>query len=222
MLQSAAAAGAAAQCCVSLVSKQGTLNLEMDSPAMVKAWIKELTHVLQRDGRRVTDEAAERAAALAAQGGSHPSPWAHSAAAPIPAGRRLSIMPSAIGGLPRTAHEAAMALGGKRRQSLLHLSTTDTVRMLQDGRRFYRYASGTNGPTREIVTLFYVKDKNGRLARLGTVNGRAVFLRLAAPPCSSAPAPSFCVALGFFFFPFPPQPFSGVVLASACRTRAAR
>lgn len=122
------------------------MNFELDSPSLLKDWVKELTTIISKDGRRVADVAAENAAAGAA------SPKA---------GRRMSIMPTgSMAGLPKTAQETALGMNVKRRQSLLHLSTSDTVRVLQDGRRFYRYFEGSNGVQKELVTLFYVRDKN--------------------------------------------------------------
>jgi hypothetical protein len=74
--------------------------------------------------------------------------------------KRASIMSTKVTGLPSTAHETALGLNVKRRQSLLHLSTTETVRMLQDGRRFYRYFGQPPNIQKELITLFYVKEKN--------------------------------------------------------------
>jgi hypothetical protein len=162
VMKSPAAAQADPKCCLSLVSRHGTFNFQLDSPALLKAWVRELTSVLQRDGRKVADEAAEAAAASAAQTAGSSASTLGSSSSSRASGRRLSVMPTAIGGLPKTAHETAVAMNVKRRQSLLHLSTTDTVRMLQDGRRFTRYFDGMRGGVvqKELVTVFYARDTN--------------------------------------------------------------
>lgn len=126
------------------MSRHGTFNFTLDSPALLQAWVKELTTTLQRDGRKVDEGAGAGAGAAAG-----PS---------APQGRRMSIMPTAIGGLPKTAQQTAIELNTKK--SLLHVSTTDTVRMLQEGRRFHRYFDGLQGPQKELVTVFYDKNSN--------------------------------------------------------------
>lgn len=142
ILKSAVAASADPKCCLSLVSRHGTFNFTLDSPALLAAWVKELTTTLQRDGRKVDEGAGAGASPSAPQG----------------SGRRMSIMPTAIGGLPKTAQQTAIELNTKK--SLLHVSTTDTVRMLQEGRRFWRYFDGLTGPQKEQVTVFYDKTSN--------------------------------------------------------------
>jgi hypothetical protein len=153
VLTDPAASAANAKCCVTFVQAGGKqLNLEALSAEQCNAFLAGINSVLTGNGLQVVLEESKTVSETANAGKTK--------------SKRFSIMASSIAGLPKTAHETVMGLNVNKRQSLLHLSTSDTISMMTDGRRFYRYfTSGLGGGVhKELVTVFFVKEKNGQRA----------------------------------------------------------